>query len=46
MKDNYDEICIDCNENFAVDFIRCSACKIDHDYVDLLDFNLTLDWNN
>jgi hypothetical protein len=45
MGNFYDEICVDCNENLVVDFMRCMACKIDHEYTDLLDFNLTLDWN-
>lgn len=44
MGNFYDEICVDCHENLVVDFIRCSACQIDHDYSDLLDFELTLDW--
>jgi hypothetical protein len=39
-----DEICIDCNENRAIDFLRCSACQIDHDYLEMLDSELTLDW--
>jgi hypothetical protein len=46
MGNFYDEICVDCHENLVVDFIRCSACQIDHDYSDLLNFELTLDWKD
>jgi hypothetical protein len=44
MGNFYDEVCVDCNENLVVDFMRCFSCKLDQEYSDLIDFSLTLDW--
>jgi hypothetical protein len=39
-------LCIDCNENLEIDGFRCFHCGMDKNYLDMLDSELTLDWNN
>ena len=41
-----EELCVECNENAPIDFVRCQECQIDNGYFDVLDFEPTLDWNN
>lgn len=38
--------CVDCNENAPINFVRCLNCEIDFSYSEMLDSELTLDWNN
>ena len=39
-------LCVDCNENAPVDFVRCLNCQLDNGYYDVLDSELTLDWKD
>lgn len=41
-----EELCVDCNENAPIDFVRCLNCQLDKDYLEVLDSGITLDWNN
>ena len=41
-----DYTCVDCNENASINGVRCLTCEIDFSYSEMLDSELTLDWNN
>jgi hypothetical protein len=38
-------LCVACNENLHIDGFYCWGCGIDAHYSDMLDSELTLDWN-
>jgi len=38
-------LCVDCLENLEIDGFRCFNCGLDKDHYDMLDSELTLDWN-
>jgi hypothetical protein len=39
-------LCVGCNENAPINFVRCTNCELDLHFSEMIDSELTLDWNN
>ena len=45
MGNMIEALCVACNENMHIDGFYCWSCGIDQHYSDMLESELTLDWN-